>query len=180
MKPSPFYQESERLILRSPIESDAPCLATARSTAFVMRYNLYRPCDAEQIREEWEQYEHIVLVRRSDDAVVGCISIRDDETRYHMDSKMLQAWLIEELAYQGYMAEALRVVLRELFRKREHERIALQILSENQASLRLAEKLGFEREGYLKRALRTPEGNVFDVVLLSLDREDYKRRIENE
>ena len=171
-----FYQETPRLILRSPADSDAEALAAARSTDFVMKYNLYLPCDAQQIRKELALYEHVVLVQKEDQALIGCISIRDDDLRYRMDSVTLHAWLIRETAYRGYMAEALEVLFRELFVVRGHERIAVQIMSGNTASMRLAEKIGFEREGYLKQALRNHNGQVFDLALYSLDRETYLKR----
>lgn len=171
-----FYQETPRLILRSPIDSDPEALAQGRSTDFVTRYNLYQPCDAQQIRRELELYEHMVITLKGDGRVIGCVSIREDDTRYHMDSKTLHAWLVEEMAYQGYMAEVLAVVLDRLFVREGHERVAVQILSENRASIRLAEKVGFEREGYLKRALRNSRDQIFDVVLYSMDREAYLRQ----
>ena len=171
-----FYCETERLILRSPLREDAEALAAARSTEFVMKYNLYQPCDAQQILKEMEAYEHIVLVRREDAAIIGCVSVREDDLRYRMDSVTLHAWLIRETAYQGYMAEALKPLFHVLFVTRGHERIAVQIMSENTASMRLAEKIGFEREGYLKRALRNSKGQVFDLALYSLDRETYLQK----
>ena len=172
MKNDSFYKETERLILRSPVDGDAKTVAALRSTDFVTRYNLYEPCDAGQIKKEFAAYEHILLLSKNTGEIIGCISIREDHTRYRMDSVSLQAWLVRESAYQGYMAEALIPVLEELFRS--CERVAIQILSENTASIRLAEKLGFEREGYLKRAIRNSKGEVFDLVLLSLDADSFQ------
>lgn len=177
MNDARFFRQTERLIIRSATLDDAPALAQARSTDFVIRYNLYEPCDAAQIRSELENDEHFSLVLRQTNEIIGCVCVRDDEFRYHMDSKCLQAWLVEETAHQGLMAEALAVIFEELFLQREHERLSIQILSQNRASLRLAEKLGFEREGYLKRALRNQKGEVFDVVLFSLEKDAYRNRI---
>jgi len=167
------YIETERLILREPSCDDAEALARSRSTEFVMRYNLYRPSTREQICRELECYEHILLVSKEDNRLIGCISIRDDDFRYHVDSVLIQAWLTEENARQGYMSEALRAMLRELFCVRNHERVSAQIMSENIASIKLVESLGFIREGYLKRAVRCYDGRVLDVCLYSLDSEEY-------
>ena len=176
MKNTEFYAQTPRLILRRPTEADASALAQARSTDFVTRYNLYQPCGADQIQKELEWFEHILLELKDEGRVIGCISVRDDDLRYHMDSKTLHAWLTRDMAYRGLMAEALEVVFAELFINRGHERIAIQIMSENQASIRLAEKLGFEPEGYLKRALRNSKDQVFDLALYSLDRETYLQK----
>lgn len=171
-----LYLESSRLILRSPISGDSEILARERSRDFVTRYNLYRECDAAQIERELAEYDHAIIVLKETNEVIGCISVRDDDMRYHMDSVLLQAWLTEECAYKGYMCEALDAMIDYLFRVEGHERVAGQILSKNRASIRLVEKLGFEQEGYLKRALRNSKDEVFDVVLYSLDRETYLGR----
>ena len=168
-----FYYETERLILRMAADSDAGELAAKRSSRFVMRYNLYCPCDSEQILRELQEHEHIVLILKETNTTIGCIAIKDDDLRYHVDSKTITAWLTESNAYNGYMQEALKVILAELFYVRSHERVSIQIFSENTASIRLAKKLGFEQEGYLKRALKNHLDQIFDIVLLSLERERF-------
>ena len=166
MTGSDFYKETERLILRTPTPEDANALALARSTEFVMRYNLYEKCDKEQILRELESYDHVLLAEKESKKIIGCISLRDDPVRYHTDSITLHAWLIEEMAYKGYMLEALTEIINELFLI--YQRISVQIFSQNTASLRLAKKLGFEEEGYIKQAVKNKNGEIFDVVLLSL------------
>lgn len=166
MTGSDFYKETERLILRTPTPNDAAELASARSTEFVMRYNLYEECDKEQILRELDSYDHVLLAEKESKRIIGCISLRDDPVRYHTDSVTLHAWLIEEMAYKGYMAEALNEIINELFLI--YQRISVQIFSQNTASLRLAKKLGFEEEGYIKQAVKNKKGEIFDVVLLSL------------
>ena len=166
MTGSDFYKETERLILRTPTPNDAAELASARSTEFVMRYNLYEECDKEQILRELDSYDHVLLAEKESKKIIGCVSLRDDPVRYHTDSVTLHAWLIEEMAYKGYMAEALNEIINELFLV--YQRISVQIFSQNTASLRLAKKLGFEEEGYIKQAVKNKKGEIFDVVLLSL------------
>lgn len=161
-----FYIKTERLILRAPKLADASDIAKKRSTEFVMRYNLYAECDAEQIISELENYEHILLVESLTNKIIGCISLRDDPVRYHVDSITLHAWLIEEKAYNGYMAEALKAIIPILFL--EYSRLSIQIFSKNTASIRLAQKLGFEQEGYIKQAVKAPSGEIFDLVLMSM------------
>ena len=162
---------TERLILRTPKIEDAPIIAEHRSTDFVMRYNLYKECDAEQIIGELESYEHILLVEIATNQIIGCVSLRDDPIRYHVDSITLHAWLIEEKAYKGYMAEALKAIIPILFS--EYSRLSIQIFSKNTASIRLAQRLGFEQEGYIKQAVKAPSGEIFDLVLMSMARNAF-------
>ena len=166
-----FYIKTERLILRAPKLADASDIAKKRSTDFVMRYNLYAACDAEQIISELENYEHILLVEALTNKIIGCISLRDDPVRYHVGSITLHAWLIEEKAYNGYMAEALKAIIPILFL--EYSRLSIQIFSKNTASIRLAQKLGFEQEGYIKQAVKAPSGEIFDLVLMSMARNAF-------
>ena len=165
-----FYAQTERLTLRTPTSEDTVELAKLRSTDFVMRYNLYKECDAEQIMWELENYEHILLIESKADKIIGCISLRDDPVRYHVDSVSLHAWLIEEKAYNGYMAEAIREIIPVLFLK--YKIISVQIFSENTASIALAKKLGFKQEGFIRKAVKNANGQIFDLVLMSIEKSD--------
>ena len=84
----------------------------------------------------------------------------------------MAAWLTEPFAHQGLMVEAIPPVMAWTF-AHGIERISIRIFAPNTASLRLAEKLGFVREGYLPRAVKTKQGEVFDVVMYSLDAQAY-------
>ncbi len=171
-----FFKETSRLILRSPKDQDAQVLAIKRGEEFVEKFNLYQKCEKEQILKEFVEFEHFILVLKETQEIIGCVAVKDDPLRYHTNSITLQAWLIEKTAYKGYMLEAVCAILQELFKRRGVERIAIQIFAKNEASIRLAEKLGFEKEGYLKEAVKNHKGQVFDVVLYSLDRISYLKK----
>ena len=166
------YLETDRLRLRAPTHDDAHALASARSCDFVMRYNLYRPSTAEEIVEELESFEHIVIERRDTGELVGCISLRDDSLRYHIDSLEIQAWLAEKFAGQGYMTEALGALIPRLFSEREIDLLSARIMSGNTASVRLVERLGFRNEGCIRRAVRHYDGRVLDMLVYSICRSD--------
>ena len=51
--------------------------------------------------------------------------------------------------------------------------ISIKAFDKNIASLRLAKKLGFLEEGYLRHAVKNGNGEVFDLVLFSLSKNDY-------
>ncbi|MBQ3063312.1 MAG: GNAT family N-acetyltransferase [Clostridia bacterium] len=170
-----FFKETAHLTLCAATAADAEVLAAKRSTPFVMRYNLYTPCDKAQMAVELETYPHILLKCRKTGEIIGAISIRDDDFRYHIASKELVAWLTDKHAHKGLMAEALPHVMAWVF-DNGAERIAVRIFADNTASHRLAEKLGFTREGYLTRAVRNAAGEVFDVLLYSISKEDFSSK----
>lgn len=169
-----FLKKTPRLTVREATAENAAILAEKRSTPFVMRYNLYEPCEAAQIAREIENYPHVLLENRTTGEIIGVISLRDDDFRYHIAAMEMAAWLTEEYAAKGLMSEAIPPVMDHIF-NRGIERISIRIFAENKASIRLAEKLGFSREGYLARAVKTKDGHVFDAVLYSLSKDDYRK-----
>lgn len=170
-----FFRQTERLILKEATTEDATILAKKRSTPFVMRYNLYEPCGEAQIAGELADNPHVLLKNRATGEIIGAISLRDDDFRYHIAAKEMAAWLTEEYAAQGLMSEAIPPVMDHIF-NRDIERISIRIFAENKPSIRLAEKLGFVREGYLARAVKNKQGEVFDVALYSLDANNYLKK----
>jgi ribosomal-protein-alanine N-acetyltransferase len=73
---------------------------------------------------------------------------------------------------QGLMPEALRALLRYGFEVMELNRVEATTHTENQRSMRVLEKLGFQREGVL-RDYYCREGMYNDQVLFSLLRREW-------
>ena len=167
-----YYNETERLIVRSAEPRDAAALAIGRSCGFVKRYNLYRDCGEEQMLLELENYDNVVLERKDNGAVIGCISIREDDFRYRTDALLLQAWLSEDTAYRGYMREAIVPLMEYLFENYTC-RISARAFSENSPSIALLKKLGFVSEGYLRDALVNDNGKTFDVCLYTMSKKEF-------
>ena len=74
---------------------------------------------------------------------------------------------------KGYMTEALQAALLYGFGKMELNRIEAIVYPENTASLRLLERLGFQKEGLLRQSFRHGE-IYFDHFLLSLLKEGWQ------
>ena len=168
---------TKRLILRAATKADAAAIAAARSTPFVMRYNLYRPCDAQDILHELESTAWTVLEERESGALIGAFSAKEDDMRYHVNALEMQAWLTDSYAAKGYMTEALPPLMGALFEDGV-ERLSVKIFAENVGAYRLVEKLGLSREGCLRQAVKTHTGEVFDVLLYSISREEYRALYE--
>lgn len=164
---------TKRLILRAATKADAAAIAAARSTPFVTRYNLYRPCDATRILRELESTAWTVLEERGSGVLVGAFSAKEDDLRYRVNSLEMQAWLTEPYAAKGYMTEALPPLMGALFAGGA-DRLSVKIFAPNVGAYRLVEKLGLSREGCLRQAVQAPTGEVFDVLLYSISREEYR------
>lgn len=168
----PMIYKTERLIVRSPLPSDADILAEGRNTPFVRRYNLYGVSSGENVLRELETYRTFVLDEQGKAAAIGCIYAKDDLFRYHVKSLELSGWLKEEYARLGYMTEALIKVMEILFSEGV-ERLSAWVFSENTASLKLMNKVGFLQEGILHEGCRRGDGKVFDVCLFSVGRKEW-------
>ena len=74
---------------------------------------------------------------------------------------------------QGFMTEAIRAVIRNGFETMELNRIAAIVYPQNQRSLQLLHKLGFQTEG-LFRDYHHLKGNFYDHDILSLIKRDWE------
>ena len=81
-----------------------------------------------------------------------------------------------ELAYfvgaaftrKGYATEAIRAVLTYCFDDLNFTKVFVRVIASNTASLGLAEKCGFIREGYLKDEYRTGTQQLVDLVYFGI------------
>jgi [ribosomal protein S5]-alanine N-acetyltransferase len=81
-------------------------------------------------------------------------------------------WIGAPHARQGYMSDALRACLRFGFQQLKLHRIEAACLPHNQASIRLLEKAGFEREGRARSYLKI-NGRWWDHILFGITENDH-------
>ena len=74
------------------------------------------------------------------------------------------------------MIEALTAVIKNGFERMGLNRIEAQVYVENEASVRLLQKLGFKQEALL-RDYYCVDGEFYDHYLFSLIKKDWKRKI---
>ena len=168
--------ETKRLILRAPRETDAEDYLRLRNSEFVLRYNAMVPATEEKVLRYFSERQEntLLLVHKESGCVMGEICVDEDSLRYGVASKELSYWLGEEYSRQGYMKEALRAVIRDLFEKEELECVAARCFAPNTASLALLKSLGFQRDGYIPRCVKGYGDEIFDDTLHSLFRKDFQ------
>lgn len=88
-------------------------------------------------------------------------------------------WIRSDEAAQGYCTEAVAKVLEEAFNHLNYHKAVLRIAVGNNASDRVAEKLGFTREGVLREELLI-RGNWVDHTHWSLLDREYRAARRNE
>ena len=104
-------------------------------------------------RSQRDNAAFFVAHRLEDDAIVGFLNI-SEMIGGRLQSAFLGYGGVAAFAGQGYMREALELVVREAFTTLGLHRLEVNIQPGNGASIGLAERCGFEREGFSPRYLK--------------------------
>jgi RimJ/RimL family protein N-acetyltransferase len=97
--------------------------------------------------------------------LVGSIGIGINSEKYR---GRIGYWVSATARGQGICTRALRLLARWALEELELQRLDLITDPDNVASQRVAEKVGFRREGVLRAHLRHPDGRIRDSVMFSL------------
>jgi len=174
---------TRRLSLRSISAADVDDFFVIYSNPEVMRY-WSTPALANRdaasnliskIQEDFKRHELLkwAMTLRADDKLIGSISL------FHPDFTHRRA----EIGYalgrahwgNGYMQEALEAVLNYAFAVLNFHRIEADVDPRNAASVRTLERLGFQREGYLRERWQV-NGEIQDAFFYGLLRPDWESR----
>ena len=131
------------------------------------------------IAEERERYrlkqEIIWAVQMRESArVIGSVSLFNWD-RYHRRVS-LGYDLARDCWGRGYAHEAIREVLKFAFEAMAINRAEIWTAAENLRSVRLAERLGFTRDGTLRRRILEDDGQFHDCAIFGLLLADWSRR----
>ena len=112
----------------------------------------------------------IGIQRKSDQALIGTCALHN----LHLNSKRAEIGYALGRTYwrQGYMREALTVLIDYAFKSLGLNRLEADIDPRNAASENLLELLGFQKEGYLRQRWIV-DGEVSDSVIYGLLRSDW-------
>jgi RimJ/RimL family protein N-acetyltransferase len=75
--------------------------------------------------------------------------------------------------HQGYGAEAIALILRYGFEDLGLNRVGLSVFEFNEDAISTYEKLGFRREGRLRKALKR-DGAYYDAILMGISRSEWE------
>lgn len=172
---------TERLLLKNIDKDDARFFFREFSHPEVTRYLM----DAEPMAHIDEAVKWIDFYT-DDDPDCNRWIIIDTETGVPMGTCGFHVWdrrnqrievgydLFPDFWGKGYMYEALRGALRFAFQEMDVNRVCAIIHPDNQRSVKLAEKLGFKREGLL-RDYYFHHGRYHDHVLYSLLAAEFEK-----
>ena len=113
-----------------------------------------------------------LIFKIDDKTLLGGINI-GNVRRGVSQSASLGYWIGEKHSRNGYMKEALNLLIPSLFIDLRLNRIEAATLEENIASKNLLKKIGFKKEGVLRKYLKI-NGTWRDHILYGLIENDFK------
>ena len=113
-----------------------------------------------------------LIFKTDDKTLLGGINI-GNVRRGVSQSASLGYWIGEKHSRNGYMKEALKLLIPSLFVDLRLNRIEAATLEENIASKNLLKKIGFKKEGVLREYLKI-NGHWRDHILYGLLESDFK------
>jgi RimJ/RimL family protein N-acetyltransferase len=99
------------------------------------------------------------------DTLVGAIGMSLNSMKY---KGAIGYWIARAVRARGVCTRALRLLARHGLEELALQRLELITDPDNLASQRVAEKVGFRREGVLRAHLRHPDGRIRDSLMFSL------------
>lgn len=178
--------ETERLFLRQMTFDDIDFVYNQFSDPMITQYLMDEPplTNRDEARDiiqfysdpETKTHNRWVLVRKIDNQSIGTCGFHKWDKRYFRAE--IGYDMVPQFWGQGYMKEALEVVLENGFQQMELNRIDALVAIENKRSLSLLKRLGFQQEGLLRDYFYL-DGKFYDHFLLSLlKREWHKNKIQ--
>jgi RimJ/RimL family protein N-acetyltransferase len=172
--------DADRIRLRWISEEDTDAFYSIYSNPEVMRYWSTPPLadrvEAEnlirKIQRDWQQ--RLILkwgiALRADDQLIGSLTL------FNLDFNHRRAEIGYALGREhwghGYMNEALMAVLKYAFEVLELHRIEADVDPRNTASIKTVERLGFQREGYLRERWQV-NGEIQDAYFYGLLKQEW-------
>ena len=115
-----------------------------------------------------------IVFEKETDIPVGGVMIKSIDWRIPMCE---MAYFIDpDHTRKGIGSKAMEIMVNYAFDQFKMEKIFLRIAPENIASMRLAEKLGFIKEGQLRSAFRISPTELKDVNYMGLLRQEWQSR----
>ena len=97
-----------------------------------------------------DRHHGFFVIHRETGGLAGVINL-NDVSRGGFQNAAVGYYVFTPFAGKGLMAEGLRLVLRHAFKKLKLHRVEASIQPQNRASLALAKKRGFVKEGFSRR-----------------------------
>jgi ribosomal-protein-alanine N-acetyltransferase len=184
--PTTFEQttlKTSRLLLRPLQQSDAATIFALRSNLDVTRYvgytrwtsieRAYELIEKDILAMSAGEYLRFGLVRLDDASLIGTCLLYDLDTQCRRAE--IGYDLLPDMWGQGFIHEALLSLLQFGFTELGLNRVEADVDPDNAGSIKTLERLGFQREGYLRERWIV-NGVKFDTVYYGLLLSEWEAR----
>ena len=167
----PAYLHGDRLSLRTVESEDHAFVHEQANSPSVRRWTYWNvPRSRDEVTDYLDGRDAPHFLPCLDGDPIGYAWLMDvDETSGHAE---VGFWIVQEERDSGYATETLDLVVEYAFQERGLRRLFARVFEGNDASMRVLEKVGFEREGCLREHYYVDGGPVDALIfgLLSCDR----------
>ncbi len=170
--------KTERLILRPFKESDLDDFFEYASMPNVGLNAGWKPHESKEeslsILKEFISLDDIWAMEiKESRKVVGGIGLHEDNHRLRVKSRSLGYVLSEDYWGKGLMTEAAKAAIQFAFTGLELDILGVAHRPDNERSKNVILKCGFLREGHVRHAVTTFNGQVEDRIIYSMTKEEY-------
>ncbi len=170
----PRVIESERLLLRLPVEADVQALneaivASHPELSLWMDWAV-NPQTPEETAEfvrgsetSWKEETalNLLMVERATAEIVGATGY--PRLDWEVPRFEIGYWVRSDRVGQGYASESTWALARHAFEAQAAHRVELRMDDRNDRSWAVAERLGFSLEATLRHEVRVPDGSLRDT-----------------
>lgn len=169
--PGPVFLDGGRIALRTIEEEDQSFLQRSRNNPEIWRsMNRATPVTGDTQKAWYERRADDrssvdLLITTKTDTLVGYISLDVVNERWGTGS--LSFWVVPDEQGKGYATAAVRQVVAYAFDQRRLHKLLAHVFGSNEASCRLLERVGFDREGVHKQEVFV-DGSYWDLLSYGL------------
>ena len=176
--------DTERLLLRKVEQTDAAFVLTALSNDELTKYMLIRYYTLNEVQEQMDYYAnhykndtgyYWLMQNKITNESIGIIGI-NNISALHKKAEM-GFWLLQMFNNKGYVTEAAKAVLHFCFNSLKLNRVEATVETQNPASIKVIEKIGFTHEGTFKE-YETNNGVFIDLMMYGLLAKEYFATID--
>jgi len=171
----------ERVVLRELESGDAADLFVWRSDPEVQKYNSVPMKDVaeataliDELRRGYSAHSEIywAVTQRGDGRAIGLFGFNSWERFHHRAD--IGYDLRRDFWGRGIATEALHAMLRFGFTCMQLNRIEVRTIADNHGSVRLLQRLGFQREGLRREHSLEDDGTYHDGAIYGLLQREYR------
>lgn len=125
----------------------------------------------EKIREARSQEFMLMMIHNEQGRLIGMGHIKNFDR--FVKKCEISYFIDRDYINKGYATRAIREMIQYIFSKMDIEKVYCRIDPDNKASIRVAEKSGFQLEGHLKKEFRTGDGEIIDILYYGIFKTKY-------